>query len=226
MQISEAKLQRGLSWDLLKMLSLWRQKFPLEISPGDQPGDVQVLVYSQCPFSRERKEEEWAMLKVMLESNKTLFILCWKGPLGRSAGPGKKHSPSSIKRCTKCPAKVCGRCTKACVSKGSTKRLRISSNSKHQLYVSFAAHVSSTYPLKRDTDLYSSSWREGHRGKKTKQTWKNLAGVVDLSLQRKYLLLSVLPSIQASRLCQVFRREVSARRWEERALGTYSHART
>jgi len=87
MQLSEAKPQRGLSRDLLKMLSLRRQKFPLEVSPGDQPersglwstrsalfpggGRSPVKAYARlqikhCLFSVEK--DHWGDLQALAKS--------------------------------------------------------------------------------------------------------------------------------------------------------------
>lgn len=87
----ETKLQQDHSWDLLKILSLWRQIFWL-------CGDQQIRSIRGVLFpggGGRRNEQYWRLGKA---SNEILFTLSWKGLLDRPAGHGTKHSCSSIKK--------------------------------------------------------------------------------------------------------------------------------
>lgn len=137
----ETKLQQDHSWDLLKILSLWRQIFWL-------CGDQQIRSIRGVLFpggGRRRNEQYWRLGKA---SNETLFTLSWKWLLDRRAGPGTKHSCSSIKKRPEHLGKACGRCTEAFISKGSTKRPRTSISISYQLCWFCSPCASSPHPPK------------------------------------------------------------------------------
>lgn len=126
MQIMETKLQQDHSWDLLKILSLWRQIFWLCGGSADQ-------VYSWCPFSRRRRKKEWAILKIRQGFKWNTIYSQLERTAGQTCRPWHKAQLQLNKKAPEHLGKACGRCTEAFVSKGSTKRPRTSISINYML---------------------------------------------------------------------------------------------